>query len=143
MTNVYCANVTAPFPSSSDRLAIEIDAPANTTIKIKKIRISDDDGTSLLTSDVHKEIRLIRQSSAGTGGNTFTPINLDDNTTPSIATVKTGGAGFLPGTIRDTIDALSLHSVTDFYWSAADEDDKIVVLPGDSFGIILNPGNGA
>lgn len=124
---------------NTDSLAVEIDAAANTTVKIKKIRISDGDGTGLLVSDYHKEIKLVFESVAGTGGNSYTPIDLDDNATPSVSTVKTGA--FIPGTISATLDSISIHSATDFYWSARDEDDKIVITPGGIFGLILNPAN--
>jgi hypothetical protein len=139
MTNVFSAYATANFIVNTDSLAVEITAPANTTIKIKKIRISHADGDETVTSDYYRKVQLVRESVAGTGGSTFTPIDLDDNNNASVSTVKTGA--FTPGTVSDTVDVLSIHSVTDFYWSAADDDDKIVILPGGIFGIILNPAN--
>lgn len=137
MTNIFSAQVTASFTANTDSLAIEIDAATNTTIKIRKIRVSTDDGTGLLVDDFYREIRLVRESAAGSGGSTYTPINIDGNNNPSVSTVKTGA--FTPGTTSATIDAISIHAGTDFYWSAADEDDKIVVTPGGIFGLILNP----
>lgn len=139
MTTVYSAQVTAACKINTDSLTVEITAPANTTLKIRKIRISDGDGTGLTVSDYHREAKLVFESVAGTGGNTYTPIDLDDSATPSLSTVNTGA--FTPGTISTTLDSLSIHSATDFYWSAADEDDKIVVTPGGIFGLILNPAN--
>jgi hypothetical protein len=138
MTNVYCAQVTNSFASATDNLAVEITAASNTTLKIKKIRIFHSNGTDLSAQDYYRRVKLVRESAAGTGGSSFTPIALDGNNTPSTSTVKTGS--FTVGTIRDTIDIISPHSATDFYWSAAEEDDKIVVAPGGIFGIVMAAG---
>ena len=137
MTKTYSAQVTGAFDLNTDKLAIEITAAANTTVKIKKIRVFHDDGTATVTSDYHKKVKLVRESVAGTGGGSYTPLKLDANASASASTVKTGV--FTVGTISDTIDALSIHSTTDFYWQAADEDDKIVVAPSGIFGIVINP----
>jgi hypothetical protein len=133
----YSANVAASFNSNEDSIAIEIDTPANTTVKIKKIRVMHDDGTATVTSDYHRDVKLIRETAAGTGGTSFTPIKLDGSATTSLCTVKTGP--MKTGTIGDTVDNLSVHCVTDFYWSAVDDDDKIVVSPGDIFAVVVNP----
>lgn len=137
MTEKYSAFVTANFSANTDTLAIEIDAAAGATIKITKVRVTTDDGTGLTVDDAHREITFITESVAGTGGSTFTPIDLDDNNSASVTTVKTN-LGTI-GTISKTIDILSVHSGTDFYWQAADEDDKIVISPGGIFGIVINP----
>lgn len=137
MTNVYSAVVSASFSQNTDSLAIEIDVPAGITVKIKKIRVTNDDGTGLSTRDAHTKIMMHTESAGGTGGSTYTAIDLDDNTTPSLCTVKIGPMG--PGTLATTIDMVSVHSATDFFWQAADEDDKIVVKPGDIFAIMVNP----
>ena len=139
MTNVYSAVVTGNFSVNTNSLAIEIDAPANTTIKIKKIRITDTDGTLAPTNmnDYYRDVSLVIESVAGTGMSTYTPIEIDDNAPASVSTVKIGPG--TAGTIATTIDSLSLHSATDFFWQAADEDDKIVVTPGSIFGIVINP----
>ena len=137
MTKTYSAQVSGLFDANTDKLAVEITAASGTTVKIKKVRVFHDDGTALVTSDYHKEVKFVRESVAGTGGSSYTPIKLDANAAASGATVKTGV--FTVGTISDTIDALSVHSATDFYWSAVDEEDKIVVLPTGIFGIVLNP----
>lgn len=137
MSNSYSAQVAPLLAANADKLVFELTAPANTTVKIKKIRIMHDDGTATVTSDYHKEVKLVLESVAGTGGSTYTPLDLDASATASACTVKTGT--FTPGTISDTIDSLSIHNNTDFYWSAADEDDKIVLAPGGIFGIVINP----
>lgn len=136
---VYTAVITGNFSANTDSLAIEIDAPANTTIKIKKIRVTDGDGTGLTTNDYHRKVKLVTQSVAGTGGSTYTPTDIDDNSTSAVSTVKTGP--MTVGTISSTIDLLSVHSGTDFFWQASDEDDKIVVTPGSIFGIVISPAN--
>lgn len=97
------------------------------------------DGTTTVTDDYHKCVKLVRESVAGTAGTSYTPIKLDPNSSASTSTVKTGS--FIPGTISDTVDIISVHSGTDFYWSAADEDDKIVVAPSGIFGIIMTMGD--
>lgn len=139
MTGTFFVSMVGSFTVNTDSLAVEIDAPTNTTIKIKKIRITDTDGTLAPTNmnDYHRKIKLVTQSASGTGMNAFTEIESDDNNTTAVATVTTGPG--TAGTISATIDTLSVHSATDFLWQAADEDDKIVVKPGESFGIIVNP----
>jgi hypothetical protein len=137
MTNIFCAQITASTVTNTDNLVFEIDAPANTTVKIRKISITHGDGTDTTTPDYYKEMRLVRESAAATDGTPYTPIQLDGNNTGSSSTVNTGA--FTPGTVSDTIDSLSIHNTTDFYWSAADDEDKIVVQPGGIFGVIVNP----
>ena len=137
MTTIYTAQVSAEFNFNEDNLAIEIAAASNTTVKIKQIRVMTDDGTRVDTIDHYKSVKLVRESAAGTGGSSYTPIKRDPSSAASGSTVKTGA--FVVGTVSETIDSLSVHSVTDFYWSAADEEDKITVEPGGIFGIVLNP----
>ncbi|HSW92016.1 MAG TPA: hypothetical protein VLG09_05205 [Candidatus Saccharimonadales bacterium] len=139
MTYIYSAFVQAAFTANTDTLAIELDAAANATLKIRRIRVSHGDGTQTTSADYFREVRLITESVAGTGGVTYTPIPKDANDTASTATVKTGLATI--GTVDKTIDSLSIHSTSDFFWQAADEDDKIIVKPGAAFGIVVNPAN--
>ena len=138
MTYHYAAVVTGAFAPNTDSLAIEIDAPANVTIKIKTIRITDTDGTLAPTNmnDYYRKVKLVTCSTSGTGS-AFTPIEIDDNNTASVCTVETGPG--TPGTIASTIETLSIHSTTDYIWQAADEDDKIIVKPGGIFAVIVNP----
>lgn len=138
MTNTYTAVISGNFPPNTDNLAIEITAPANQTIKIKKIRITDADGTATTVNDFHRRVKLVTESVAG-GGTSFTPITLDGNAPASNSTVTTGPTAV--GTVATTIDCLSIHSATDFFWQAADEDDKIVLTPGQIFGIVVNTAN--
>ena len=137
MAQVYSAHVTASFDQNADKLAIEIAAAANTTIKIKKIRVSHGNGTGTATTDYYKSVKLVRESAGGSGGTAYTPVKLNASSADSTATVKTGP--FTVGTITDTINVFSVHSGTDFLWSAADEDDKITVAPGGIFAIVVNP----
>src|SRR6266496_5758450 len=137
MTYIYSAVVQAAFNANTDSLAIEIDAPANTTIKIRRIRITHDDGTATTSSDYFRKVKLVTESAAGSGGSAYTPIPVDANGPASISTVNTGA--FTVGTIDKTIDINSVHSATDYLWQACDEDDKIVVTGGGIFGIIINP----
>ena len=136
MTNVFTVAATVKCPVGLDCLAVEITAPANIEIKIKKIRIIEGDGTGLAVLDYYKTIKVVTESAAGTLGTAYTPIDIDDNNTPAVATVKTGPMGL--GTIDKTIDQLSLHTNTDFYWAASDEDDKIVIKPGGIFALQVN-----
>ena len=136
MSNTYSAVVTGSFQPNTDQIAIEIDAAANTTLKIKKIRITQDDGTNAATADTYRAINLITESVGTAGGSTYTPIPIDANAPASTASVKIGPAA--KGTVATTIDSLSIHSGTDFFWQAADEDDKITILPGGIFSIVIN-----
>lgn len=136
MTNTYVAVVSGSLSLATDKLMVEITAPANTTIKIKKIRVTYGDGTQTVVADGTKSVALITESAAGTGGSSFTPIALDPNAPASVSTVNIGPMS--KGTVATTIDDMSIHSGTDFYWAAADEDDKIVVTPGSIFGIVVN-----
>lgn len=136
-TSSYVASIArADVSLSQDVLLVEIQAPANTTLKIKKIRVMHSDGTQATLPDAHKSVMLITESAAGLGGSSFTPIALDSSTPASAATVKTGI--MTKGTVASTIDELSVHSATDLLWQASDEDDKIVLSPGSIFGLVVN-----
>jgi hypothetical protein len=139
MTYIYSAIVQSNFSTNTDQLAIEITAPANKTLKIRKIRITHGDGTATVTSDYYRRVKIVTESVAGTGGGAYTPINTDNNDPVSVATVNINTGAFVVGTISKTVDINSIHCTTDFSWQAEDEDDKIVVLPGGVFGVIINP----
>ncbi len=142
MTYIYSAVVQAAFTANTDSLAIEITAPASTTVKIRRIRVMHDDGTSInspIINDYYRKVKIVTESVAGSGGNTYTPIQWDQNDPAAVSTVKTGA--FSVGTIDQTIDINSQHATTDFLWQARDEEDKIIVLPNGIFGVIINPAN--
>jgi len=129
----------AAFTVNTDTLAIELDAPTNVTVKIRRIRVMHSDGTATVSADYYRKVKIITESAGGTGGSTFTPIARDANATPAISTVKTGLTAL--GTVDKTVDIYATHSTNDFIWQAVDEDDKIVVKPGIFFGIVINPAN--
>jgi hypothetical protein len=139
MTYIYSAVVQSNFTANTDSLAIEITAPANVTVKIRKIRITHDDGTAWVTSDYYRKVKIVTESVAGTGGASYTPIPVDANNPAAASTVQINTGSFAVGTISATVDINSIHSTTDFSWQAEDEDDKIVVTPGGVFGVIVNP----
>jgi len=139
MVDIYSAYVQSAFAANADSLAIEITAPANVTVKIRRIRISHDDGTATASSDYHRRVKLVTESVAGTGGSSYTPVPTDINATASACTVKVNGGSFVVGTIDRTIDINSQHNTTDFLWQARDEDDKIIIKAGGIFGVIVNP----
>lgn len=139
MTTIYSAIVQSIFAANTDTLAIEIDATTNATVKIRKIRISHDDGTATTSSDYQRKVKLVRESSAGSGGSSYTPIPVDSNTTASVSTVNINSGSFTPGGISSTLDIQSQHSSCDFVWEALDEEDKIIVAPGGIFGVTVNP----
>lgn len=141
MTYTYSANVQSGFTINTDSIAVEITAPSNTTLKIKKIRITQDDGTATTSSDYCRKIKIVTESSAGSGGSSYTPITTDQNEPVSVATVNINSGSFTVGAIDATIDKLSLHSATDFIWQAGDDDDKITVKPGGIFAVVINPAN--
>lgn len=137
MTNVYSVYEQGAYTANTESLAVEIDAPANVELRIRKIRISASDGTDTTVPDYYTKVRLVVESAAGTGGSSFTPVPNDASAPAAASTVNTGP--FTLGTVSKTIDTLSIHSGTDFNWEAKDEDDKIVIAPGGIFGLTLNP----
>ena len=141
MTYVYSAVVQSAFSTDLDTLAIEITAPANTSVKIRKIRVFTSDGTDTTSFDHNKKIKLVLESVAGSGGSSYTPIALNANNPASVSTVNIAPVStvFSTGTISTTIDVNSVHSDTGFYWHASDEGDKITIAPGGIFGITVNP----
>lgn len=139
MTTTYSAIVQSIFAANTDTLAIEIDAPANTTLKIRKIRISHDDGTGTVSADYYRKVKLVFESAAGSGGSSYTPIPVDSNAPASGATVNINSGSFILGTVSATLDIQSQHSSSDFVWEAVDEQDKIIVAPGGIFGVTVNP----
>lgn len=136
MTTSYIATVTAYLPIGKDRTVIEINAPAATTIKIKKIRVTFGDGTQTVVADGTKLVSMVAASTSGTGGTTITPTSPDPNAPAAASTVKSGP--MYKGTVTAVIDANSIHSGTDFIWHAADEDDKIVITPATMFALVEN-----
>lgn len=95
------------------------------------------DGTATTSSDYHRKVKLVTESVAGTGGATYTPVSLNANVGASNTVVKTGlTAG---GTVSSTVDYISQHSSTDFWWNSKDEDDKIIIKPDGIFAVVVNP----
>lgn len=136
MVYVYSAYVQANFTVGTDKLAIEIDAPANKTIKIRQIKVVYGDGTAAASADFHRKVKVVTESAAGSGGASYTPVPLDQTVPASASTVNTGA--FTVGTIDQTLDVNSQHSSNSFIWKAVDEDDKIVLKPGSIFAIVVN-----
>ena len=137
MTSTYSAVVTGYFQPNTDQIAIEIDSPASSIIKIRKIRITTTDGQDTAVKDAHKAVDLIIESVGTTGGSLYTPIPVNANNPASACTVTVGPAA--KGTVFQTVDTMSVHSGTDYLWQAADDDDKIVIQPGQIFAIVVNP----
>ena len=136
---VYSAYVQDSFTAATDVLAIEIDAPANTTVKIRKILINHGDGTQTNGTgvpDYHRKIKIITESAGGTGGTSYTPVKLDQNAPAAQSTVKTKLSAL--GTTDATFDINSQHTSNSFVWQAVDEDDKIVIKAGNFFGVVIN-----
>lgn len=141
MTYVYSAVVQSAFSTDTDTLAIEITAPANQSVKIRKIRVFTSDGTDTTSFDHNKKVKLVLESAAGSGGSSYTPITLNANDPASVSTVNVApsSGSFTLGTISSTIETISVHSDTGLYWHAADEGDKITIPPGGIFGVTVNP----
>lgn len=141
MTHVYSAVVQSAFSTDTDTLAIEITAPANKSVKVRKIRVFTSDGTDTTSFDHNKKVKLIAESAAGSGGTSYTPITLNANDPASVSTVNIApsSGSFTIGTVSTTIDIFSVHSDTGFFWHAADEGDKVTIAPGGIFGITVNP----
>jgi len=137
MVSIYSAFVQASLTANADTTVIEIDAPANAIIRIRAVRVMHGDGTATASADYQRRVKLVTESVAGTGGATFTPVGLNANSGTSNVTVKTGLTA--AGTVDATVDVMSQHSSTDFWWDAKDEDDKIVIKPGAMFAVVVRP----
>jgi hypothetical protein len=137
LVSIYSALYQGICTANTDNYVIEVAAPASNIVRIRSIRIMHGDGTATASSDYYRKVKVVTQSATGTGGATFTPVATNANAGASGATVKTGLT--TGGTLDTTIDTMSQHNTTDFLWEARDEEDKIVVKPGASIAIIVNP----
>lgn len=137
MVSIYSAFVQASLTVNTDNYVVELGPPAGAVIRIRTVRVMHGDGTATTSADYQRRVKLVTESVAGTGGATFTPVPLNANSGASSITVKTGLT--VGGTIDQTVDTMSQHNTTDFFWEARDEDDKIVVKPGELFAVVVSP----
>lgn len=112
---------------------IELLPPSNVSIAIKRIKVtfatatpvddtcvSNASGTTLFSG-------LIRATTAGSGGVSFTPVRKSSSNTAAVTTckVKTGSTTFSAGTLKERVMLISVNTKGAFEWIARDKDDYI------------------
>jgi hypothetical protein len=137
VANVYSVNVVSQCAPNTDNTVVEIEASGVKVVKIKKIRIMHGEGDETVTADYHREIIIGKQGAAGTGSSAYTALKLDQNAPAATSTIRIGA--FTGAGDHELTNVISAHSSVDFFWQAADEDDKIVIRPGGIFKLIINP----
>ncbi len=122
----YQINMSATSNASANTFDefVELKAAANTSITLKRVRVSF---VATTPADNLCQIKVLRNSAAGvfTTGNTPTPLKLRQNAPAATATVatKNGTNGATLGTNVDTpiFDGVNTRSV--FEWIAADQEE--------------------
>ncbi len=120
---------------------IELKAAANTTIKIKRVRVGFSDGTATAGVDNHFRIKLARwdTTTAGAGVTTGTQ-SRNANAPAATATtkVKAGATALALGTTNVTIiDLISVNGRALYEWLARDDDDMFVTKTAGFFAVVL------
>jgi len=119
---------------------IEIDAPANVCIKIKRVRIGWGDGTQTAGVDNHFRVKLMRWTTGSvTAGTAFTPVkrNATSVAAGSAVKIKAGATAFALGTTQTIVDQFAPNGRALFEWIARDDDDMIVTAPGEYFAVVV------
>jgi len=117
---------------------IEIDMPASTIAKIKRIRVSH----NTAASDSCTRILLCRKSATG-AGTTIAMTEVKKNPLAPAAlcvgTIKSTTNTWAAGTKTDTLDDIQVNGRGIWEWVARDDDDMIVLESGGIFGVnIMN-----
>src|SRR5215510_465176 len=139
----YKANVQATSNTSTNTedVFIEVKAPANVTVKFKRVRVGYGDGTQTAGVDNHFRIELARwDTTTGGSATTFTPILVNANNTAAVATckIKNGTTALALGTTNVTVlDLISVNGRALYEWLARDDDDMIVVKPASCFAVVI------
>lgn len=131
----YVVSVVGSFIVGAKTVVLQINAPNNATVKVKRVRIHFGDGTKSFVDDTYATIQYA-VNNISSNGTIVIPPPSDANDPPaqSIVTVLTP-----PVPIKQIVEELSIHSNTPFHWQAKDEDDKYVVTPGNFFVIMIDP----
>ena len=142
----YTSNVSATSNTTINTadVFLELKAPANVTIKIKRVRVGFSDGTATVGVDNYFMVKLYRwDTTTGGSSTTFTPIQRNANLPAAVATckVKTTTTALALGTTNVTIvDQISVNGRALYEWLARDDDDMIVVKPASLFAVVLQSG---
>ena len=134
----YIGNVQATSNSTANTFDtfIEIDLPASTIAKIKRIRVS----FNTAASDANCRIKLARKSATGSGTTAAMSEIKKNPLAPAavaVGTIKSGTNTWAEGTIVDIIDEIQVNCRGIWEWIARDEDDYIVTESGGLFGVNL------
>lgn|SRR5262245_32841351 len=121
--NVIC-NATSNGTLNTEETYIEILPPANVSVLLKRVCLSFPHTT---VSDVIAELRIVRTSSAGATGTSFTPTKTRVASPASVSTVnvKNGTNAFTVGTVTDQMWRLATNTRGIVEWVARDERDII------------------
>lgn len=142
----YTSNVSATSNTTINTadVFVELKAPSNVTIKIKRVRVGFSDGTATAGVDNYFMVKLYRwDTTTGGSATTFTPIQRNANSQAPVATckVKNGTTALALGTTNVTIvDQISINGRALYEWLARDDDDMIVVKPASLFSVVLQSG---
>lgn len=117
-------NATSNATANTEETYIEILPPANVSVILTALRLSLPHTTVL---DVPCEIRVLRTSTGGATGTSFTPTKTRVASPASVSTVvvKNGTNAFTVGTIVDQLRRIAFNSRGVIEWVARDEYDKI------------------
>ena len=134
----YIGNVQATSNSSANTedTFIEIDMPASTIAKIKRIRVS----FNTAATDANCRIKLLRKSATGAGTTAAMTEVKKDPLAPAataVGTLKSGTNTWAAGTVTDTIDEIQVNTRGIWEWVARDDQDYIVLESGGLFGVNL------
>ena len=127
--------------ANTDDVQIEVNIPANVTIRVRRIRIEDNSGQGAALADLPMRVKLLQTSTTMADGSAFTPVKLDPRVPASACTckVKTASTSVAtPGTITRTFDQLSLRSEHEFELFARDNWDAITINGAAFFAIVLS-----
>jgi hypothetical protein len=140
----YTANVQATSNTSANTedVFIELDTPANVSVKIKRVRVGYSDGTATAGVDNHFRVKLVRWDTTTGGSSTaFTPVKRNANATASILTtckIKTTTTALALGTGNIiVVDLIAPNGRALYEWLARDDDDMIVTTPGGCFAVVI------
>lgn len=117
-------NATSNATLNTEETYIEILPPANVSVILTAVRLSFPHTT---VQDVPAEIRILRTSTGGATGTSFTPTKTRVASPASVSTVvvKNGTSAFTVGTVVDQMRRITTNTRGILEWVARDEYDKI------------------
>jgi hypothetical protein len=138
--SIVCV-ATSNTTINTDDGFIEIDAPASTCIKIKRVRVCWGDGTAAAGVDNMFRVKLMRWTTgSATAGTAFTPVRRNGTAVTALSTVKIKATttAFALGGTTEIVDQISLNGRAVFEWIARDDDDMIVTKLGEYFAVVIS-----